>query len=80
MLAGNCLPCKFHAHPEFVGSLIDWINRYLEASRLNGEAGRLQEAVTCAERALHVDEDCLGRDHALYLETLQILEKCKSRV
>jgi hypothetical protein len=53
-------------------------HRYFEASRLNQRLLRYNEALRCAERGLELDRDCLGEDHALYLEDLKIMKELKS--
>lgn len=46
---------------------------YLEASKLYVKLGKIDEALLCAEKALHIDEDCLGKDHDLYQDSLNVV-------
>ena len=59
--------------------LLTSLDRYLEATKLNEELGNYEEALYSAERALEIDQDCLGTDHALYLETLETVRSLKLR-
>jgi hypothetical protein len=57
--------------------LLTGLGRYLEATRLNKELGNLEEALRSVERALEIDQDCLGTDHVLYKDTLEIVQSLK---
>ncbi|KAJ4393438.1 hypothetical protein N0V93_002648 [Gnomoniopsis smithogilvyi] len=50
---------------------------YLEASKLCVKLGRTDEALLCAEKALQIDEDCLGKDHDLYQNSLELVGKLR---
>jgi hypothetical protein len=59
--------------------LLTSLDRYLEATKLNEELGNYEEALYSAERALEIDQDCLGTDHSLYQETLETVQSLKLR-
>ncbi|CAN8097912.1 unnamed protein product [Discula destructiva] len=52
---------------------------YLEASKLCVKLGRSDEALLYAENALKINEDCLGPDHELYREGLDIVRSLKAK-
>lgn len=54
--------------------------RYLEAANLNKTLGHSEDALSCAEKGLKVDEECLGVDNPMYQDTLEIVEEIRSSI
>lgn len=40
----------------------------------------MDEALLRAEKALQIDEDCLGRDHDLYRDSLDVVLSLRKRL
>jgi len=88
--AGNSITQKLEVERQTIKSFIlllegekiagrELSTLYLEATKLNEELGNYAEALYSAERALEIDQDCLGTDHTLYLETLETVQSLKLR-
>lgn len=51
---------------------------YLEASKLCVKLGKSAEALLYADKALQINEDCLGQDHELYRESSNVVQSLKA--
>jgi hypothetical protein len=50
------------------------LNRYFEAAKLNEKLENGEDALTCAERGLKIEEACLGKDHAQYQKSFELVQ------
>ncbi|KAJ4417782.1 hypothetical protein N0V82_005948 [Gnomoniopsis sp. IMI 355080] len=53
---------------------------YIEAAKLCVKLGRTDEALRLAEKALQIDEDCLGKDHDLYQTSLEVVKSLRENL
>lgn len=53
---------------------------YLEASKLCVKLGRSDQALLWAEKALKIDEDCLGKDHDIYQTSLEFVRSLRKNL